>query len=257
MEIRLDGSRKTYTISDDTTITLISEQDDEVFFRVNHCHQLSITGKLDKGNIKLIIFNESDIDLNIDEDYELMGANMLVAYGHFSTANVRHNQKGQLNSAGSELSLHTYSLVKQTMKIKQMITNQSALTSGYMKNYAVSLVKSTYDLKATGKIVAKGYQSKNHQVSKCLTFDDLNRVQVLPELIIDENDVEASHAMSVGQMDENQLFYLETRGLSLDQISKLVTYGYVLPLSQLFSDEAFNQKLREEIEKRVETLCLM
>ena len=72
-----------------------------------------------------------------------------------------------------------------------------------------------------------------------------------PLLLIDENDVKASHATTLGQPDENQLYYLQTRGLSRKQALGLLTVGYIMPITELFEDETINQKLKNEIEMKV------
>ena len=75
--------------------------------------------------------------------------------------------------------------------------------------------------------------------------------EVLPVLLIDENEVKASHATTLGQPDENQLYYLQTRGLSRSQALGLLTLGYLLPISELFDNEEIKEKLKNEIEKKV------
>ena len=76
-------------------------------------------------------------------------------------------------------------------------------------------------------------------------------VRFLPVLLIDENEVKASHATTLGQPDENQLYYLQTRGLSRSQALGLLTLGYLLPISELFDNEEIKEKLKNEIEKKV------
>ncbi|MBI5224771.1 SufD family Fe-S cluster assembly protein [Candidatus Micrarchaeota archaeon] len=56
----------------------------------------------------------------------------------------------------------------------------------------------------------------------------------IPGLKIDTNDVKATHSASIAQIDESQLFYLMSRGLSLDDSNKLVVEGFLSPvLSQI------------------------
>lgn len=75
--------------------------------------------------------------------------------------------------------------------------------------------------------------------------------EVVPVLLIDENDVKASHATTLGQPDENQLYYLQTRGLSRKQALGLLTVGYIMPITELFEQEAIRNALKDEIEMKV------
>ena len=61
--------------------------------------------------------------------------------------------------------------------------------------------------------------------SKILLFDDAKGRSV-PSLEIDENDLKAGHASTVGRPDENQLFYLRSRGLSEKDAEKLIISGF-------------------------------
>ena len=70
-------------------------------------------------------------------------------------------------------------------------------------------------------------------------------------LLIDENDVQASHATTMGQIDENQLYYLQTRGLTKTQALGLITIGYLLPIASSLDDETLQEELSAKVEKKV------
>lgn len=61
--------------------------------------------------------------------------------------------------------------------------------------------------------------------SKVLLFDDAKGRSV-PSLEIDENELKAGHASTVGRPDEDQLFYLRSRGLSEKQAEELIISGF-------------------------------
>ena len=82
----------------------------------------------------------------------------------------------------------------------------------------------------------------------------LNAV-ILPELLIDEDDVQASHAMSMGRVDEDALYYLMSRGLSVQQCTSLISQGYLLPITETLNNEELKNKLKEEMERKIGELC--
>ena len=70
---------------------------------------------------------------------------------------------------------------------------------------------------------AKG--ADGYFASKILLFDD-SKGRSVPSLEIDENDLKAGHASTVGRPDENQIFYLRSRGLSEIEAEKLIVSGF-------------------------------
>ena len=48
----------------------------------------------------------------------------------------------------------------------------------------------------------------------------------MPNLDIEENDVRCSHASTVGPVDEDQLYYLESRGVSPERAERLIVLGF-------------------------------
>ena len=67
-------------------------------------------------------------------------------------------------------------------------------------------------------------------------------------LYIDEYDVIANHAASIGSISKEDLFYLMSRGLDEKEASKLIVLGFVQPLL----DKIDNASLKEEISKEFE-----
>ena len=80
-----------------------------------------------------------------------------------------------------------------------------------------------------------------------IRYSDAN----LPILYIDEDDVKASHALSVGQPDAEQLYYLNSRGLTMRQAIGLLSVGYFKPILELIEDEELKEKIAQETEERV------
>ncbi len=82
--------------------------------------------------------------------------------------------------------------------------------------------------------------------SKILLFDDAKGRSV-PSLEIDENELKAGHASTVGRPDENQLFYLRSRGLSEVDASQLLVTGFFEPVVSLLpTDEQKTVRARIE-----------
>ena len=66
-----------------------------------------------------------------------------------------------------------------------------------------------------------------------------------PALIIDENDVKASHGAALGAYNPDHLYYLMSRGLSLEESQKLITYGTLIPILEEVKEEETLRMLKE------------
>lgn len=85
--------------------------------------------------------------------------------------------------------------------------------------------------------------------SKVLLFDDAKGRSV-PSLEIDENDLKAGHASTVGRPDESQLFYLRSRGLTEKEAERLLVAGFFEPLLEKFSLD-IQRELRRKIDEKL------
>jgi len=98
-----------------------------------------------------------------------------------------------------------------------------------------------------GKIVvAEGaVKTDSAQSNANLLLSKHAEIDTKPELEIYNDDVKCAHGVTVGQLDENQLFYLKTRGLSEEEARQLLTFA--------FADEILtamdNQEIRRFIER--------
>lgn len=79
--------------------------------------------------------------------------------------------------------------------------------------------------------IAKGaHGTEAREDNRFMTLGENAKAFVDPTLLIDEYDVKASHAATVGQVDENALYYLQSRGLTRQQAARLMTAGFLTPL---------------------------
>ena len=114
-----------------------------------------------------------------------------------------------------------------------------------MDNYGVAKDAGSMTIDGIGTIKKGMHKSESHQTNKIMVFDEASRASANPYLYIDDYDVQASHAAGVGRMDENHLYYLQSRGLSKRQAMQLITYGYLKPVI----DVVDNPMIKERFEK--------
>lgn len=89
--------------------------------------------------------------------------------------------------------------------------------------------------------------------SKILLFDDAIG-RSIPSLEIDENDLKAGHASTVGRPDEEQLFYLRSRGLTEKDAQLLIISGFFEPVLQYFPEKdkkKILKRIQQKLKKRM------
>lgn len=69
-------------------------------------------------------------------------------------------------------------------------------------------------------------QTNASQLSRSLLLSDRARVDTKPELEIVADDVKCAHGATVSRLQQNELFYLQSRGIGADQAARLLLRGY-------------------------------
>ena len=123
-------------------------------------------------------------------------------------------------------------------------------TYAKMENYGVCEDQSSLNFFGTSSIERGAKTSATHQSAKIMVFDEKCKAKASPILCIDENDVEASHAAVVGQINEDHIFYLTSRGIPEDEAKKLITLGYLNPILNFFGEESVLGEIKNSIERR-------
>jgi Fe-S cluster assembly protein SufD len=77
------------------------------------------------------------------------------------------------------------------------------------------------------------------------------KAETIPELEILNNEVRCSHGATVGKIDEQEIFYLESRGIDREAAIRLIVSGFVGPIIDKLP-EVVRERLREVVVSRLE-----
>ncbi|MCQ6275613.1 Fe-S cluster assembly protein SufD [Bacillus sp. V3B] len=124
-------------------------------------------------------------------------------------------------------------------------TTANILKRGVMKESATSIFN------GIGKIEHGASKSNAEQESRLLMLSEKARGDANPILLIDEDDVVAGHAASVGRVDPVQLYYLMSRGISQKEAERLVIHGFLAPVVDQLPIEGVKKQLVDVIERKV------
>ncbi len=100
-------------------------------------------------------------------------------------------------------------------------------------------------------ITKEAQQSDAYQSAKSLLLSNEARADAIPNLEILADDVKCSHGAAVGPVDEDQKFYLQTRGISPTDAEEIIVQGFVEPVIAEVPSPAAQEKLRNFIEEKL------
>ena len=94
-------------------------------------------------------------------------------------------------------------------------------------------------------------QTDAQQTNRNLLLSSDARVDTKPQLEIFADDVKCSHGATVGQLEEEELFYLLSRGLHPELARNLLTYGFAEELVEKIKIDSIKRRLDEAILNRL------
>lgn len=139
----------------------------------------------------------------------------------------------------------------QKINLTSKIVQYGKETDGYILKHGVMKENASSVFNGIGYIKHGGTKSIANQESRVLMLSENARGDANPILLIDEDDVEAGHAASVGRVDPEQLYYLMSRGISRTEAERLVIHGFLDPVVRELPIEDVKRQLREVIERKV------
>ncbi|MDQ0229692.1 Fe-S cluster assembly protein SufD [Metabacillus malikii] len=125
-------------------------------------------------------------------------------------------------------------------------------SEGYILKHGVMKDSASSIFNGIGKIEHGASKSNAEQESRVLMLSEKARGDANPILLIDEDDVTAGHAASVGRVDPIQLYYLMSRGITKTEAERLVIHGFLAPVVKELPIEGVKKQLVEVIERKVQ-----
>ncbi|MFA5659871.1 MAG: SufD family Fe-S cluster assembly protein [Bacilli bacterium] len=181
----------------------------------------------------------------------LDGTQLKMIVPDFTSGNRLLNIETKLIGVDSRANWHlaSFSMNEDKKKFKISFSHYGAKSFADMQNYGVVLNQSTLIFTGDSTIYEEVKGAETHQTARIIVFDAGSRAQADPILNIYHNDViAASHAATVGRVNAEHLYYLNTRGLTENEAKQLITKGYLMPILDEIDDEGLHQKFSSLLE---------
>ncbi|MCM3702465.1 Fe-S cluster assembly protein SufD [Paenibacillus macerans] len=124
-------------------------------------------------------------------------------------------------------------------------SSSQMITRGVMRESATAIIN------GITKIEKGATKADGQQTEKVLMLSPKARGDANPILLIDEDDVTAGHAASVGQVNPEQIYYLMSRGITRAEAERLVIYGFLAPVVSDIPLEQLQKQLQALVERKL------
>lgn len=202
--------------------------------------------KLESSSAKTT--NISTLHISQEADSQVLSNLITLANGK------THNHvEAHLNGKGAYLSLNGLGLGCQ----KERIENHTFIHHNVAGATSNELFKYVLDDEAEGdfygliNVLQDAQQTKAYQTNRNLCLSDAARMFTRPQLEIYVDDVTCNHGATVGQLDENALFYMRSRGIDPQEARMLLMFAFVHDVLDNVRIEPLKDRLQLLIERRL------
>ncbi len=166
---------------------------------------------------------------------------------------IRNNLNVLLNGENSRSDIFGIAFMDR----KQHIDNYTRVIHNTPHCQSNQLYKYVMDEQSTGAfsglihVVRDAQKTQAFQRNNNLLLTDQAKVQTKPQLIIDADDVKCSHGATIGQMDEDALFYLRSRGIAEKDARLMLMNAFAHEVIQEIKLDPLRMRIDELIDKRL------
>ena len=158
---------------------------------------------------------------------------------------IRNNLKFILDGENAEAHMYGMAFIDQ----KQHVDNFTQVIHAKPNCESNQIYKNVLNHHSTGaftgqiNVLRDAQKTNAFQRNNNLLLTDHATMQTKPQLIIDADDVKCSHGATVGQIDEEALFYLRTRGIDEDKARLMMMNAFAHEVVEQISIVPFRERI--------------
>lgn len=166
--------------------------------------------------------------------------------------------KVDLNGEGARFALNGVGISTADEKIRVHVELRHNVPGCSSSQLFKNLVGGMARVDFYGRIIVAqdAQKTEAYQANHNLLLSDTARVNTKPQLEIYADDVKCSHGATIGKLNEDEQFYMRSRGISLAEARFLQMISFVSPVFDLVPEETERERLRNEVEAELRTIRL-
>lgn len=164
----------------------------------------------------------------------------------------RNSARVSLEGEGAEVNMYGLAITDK----KQHVENNTLVDHVVGRCTSNELYKYILDEESKGVFSGKmlirkdAQQTNSRQTNRNLCLTKCARMYAQPQLEIYADDVKCGHGSTVGQLDENALFYMQQRGIPADEAKHLLMFAFAGEVIDAIKLDALRERLHILVEKR-------
>ncbi|WNN46269.1 Fe-S cluster assembly protein SufD [Winslowiella toletana] len=201
--------------------------------------------KLAFENVGSYHFAHNDIillrDANVSSQSFLLGAGL-----------TRHNTSSQLNGENTNLSINSLVLPvgKEVCDTRTYLEHNKGYCQSRQLHKTIVRDRARAVFNGMIKVAKHALKTDGQMTNNNLLLGRLAEVDTKPQLEIYADDVKCSHGATIGRIDDEQMFYLRSRGIDKPLAEQMIIHAFAAELTEAIADETLKEVVLQRIAQR-------
>ena len=184
------------------------------------------------------------VDNNDNKEYKYNICEDTIIY-HFS---INSSSNVEVNLLTEGVTLHYYynNINYDNNKFNINVNHKVSNTHSEVYNHGVNVKTNKLDYFVNGYVPKTSSKCICNQDNQIINMDN-GKSTICPNLLIDNYDVDSNHAAYIGKFKDEILFYMMSRGISMEVANRLLLNGFLINSDSI--DKSKIEEFLEEIEK--------
>ena len=169
---------------------------------------------------------------------------------------IRRDIHAHLHSLGGDFEINSLfvPMAKQHMDIFSMVHHENANCSSRQLIKGVLGGSSRGVFRGTAHVYNEANKTDALQTNHNLLLSPKARINSIPQLEINANDVKCSHGSTTGRIDEEAIFYLRSRGISQDKARELLVKGFANEVVDKVGNDDFKSHIQKTMVQKMKEM---
>jgi len=200
-------------------------------------------------------WNEKTVSFQLDTIIADRNTDVKNVAVNIGAARARYENQVRIEGPGAHVKSYSLTVAEESQEFDQrtfQIHNApNAVSDLLYKNALLDNSRSIFS--GLIKVAPNAQQTDAYQTNRNLLLDPTAEANALPGLEILANDVKCSHGATTGNVDEDELFYMMSRGIPKRTAMQLMVFGFFEEIIEKIESDELAENLRELIRNKFAT----
>jgi len=200
-------------------------------------------------------WNEKTVSFQLDTTVADRDAQVKNVAVNIGAERARFENQTRIEGPGADVKMYSLTVAEENQEFDQRTYQThnagNAVSDLLYKNALLDNARSIFS--GLIKVAEGAQQTDAYQTNRNLLLDPTAEANALPGLEILANDVKCSHGATTGNVDEDELFYMMSRGIPRRTAMQLMVFGFFEEVIEKVESDELAENLRELIRNKFES----